>query len=255
MINNSKNFCILIFLLGIIIFSSSIVINYLVPSKFTSKPIGSKLISLNQSWETGQEHFSHPEIDITFSYPAHFRINTKLKYIDQNRNLIDQDSKLNYQKSSSEDQILKKSSYNYFFTFSTEHNPFNLIENKYQDEHYDYQELCSNNLSVWLKVYPNPNNLSLIELIKEIYAGEVYFPGGPTGFDFIRPNLIATDWPIEESYAFEGIFIEWWKKIIWFYYKNNVYEFNLSGGCNTGGSYSQEGEQLFDEIISSIKYL
>jgi hypothetical protein len=201
--------------------------------------------------------FSDPEINITFKYPKEFLDYTDFHYLPENKLLKDEEKlEEEFHQKYPEAKRLKPSYYWPFFDFDTNYgNLTSIFNQEMNQEILSYEQVCKSQIFVKMRAFYNPNNSSLYDVIEETNDYEIYFSGGPTAFDFIQDNLISSNWPKTNSYIFKVVMGETNYKEVWFDYHNNVFLFSLTGGCDTGGVYSSDAEQLFDEIINTIEFL
>ena len=117
---------------------------------------------------------------------------------------------------------------------------------------YDYSN-CENKLVILISKYANIENTNLLNFIKIIR--DEYPGGGRTeSFATYEKGLSKIDYPRPNSYMFTGVISENPVKEVFFEYGDAFYDFYLIGGCDTGGSYSKDGEAFFENILKNLKF-
>jgi hypothetical protein len=182
-----------------------------------SKQTVSKIIELSKIWEMGTQTYTNTRLDFTLEYPKILNV------------------------SSSEDKYLR-------ITFSTP----DVSMGSYQQPGFDYNSYDENAMRVIITKFPNENNLSLDEVLADIYKG-MGIDGKTQVIDTLRKDLKKTDFPIPGSLMHIGVLGESPSKRIYFSYKETVYEISLFGGNGTGQGYTKDAENIFDQMIESIK--
>ena len=188
--------------------------------------------------------FTNPDIDISFDYPIYFESQT-VDIKKENKDWADK-----YKN----DPSVKQPLYGSVFTarFFTPEISAEAVTNLPPGVE-NYSFVCDNNMRVSVSKYDNSEGLSLYDYIAKLnktYPGD----GVTESFDTYKKNLTQTSLPKASSYVFEGIIGENPVKEVYFTNKGSVYEFHLTGNCDTGGQYTKDADKIFQNILSSIKF-
>lgn len=196
------------------------------------------IIQLSTAWGLDTKTYSNPKIDISFQYPNSFAKN-EVDAVKENASF-----KQEYPE-------LKFAPYGDFFvSFYTPSPP---IEQR-QMTNFDWTSYEHNAMSLSVDAYNNTQNTSLEDFLKTHYSR--FGPDGKTPtYETLKENLKPSNSPTTKSYVFVGSLGENPQKIIFFSYKNKFYIFTLQGGTGTGQKYSADAEKIFDQVITSIKFL
>lgn len=196
------------------------------------------LVKLADAWNLGVKTFSDPKINITFDYPSYFQ--TRVLDIEKvNKEAKERADKYN-QKPYVYDQAFDAS-------FSTPE-----IDPVYYTG--DRQLRCDNTIGIGVTQYDNPQNMALYDFI-DYLDKHAFAQSGPAAMA-IRDKVTQSQLPKAGSYVYEAIYGEAGiTKIVFFTNKDKVYEFNLNGGCDLGDPYTQDGENVFDNMLKSVKFL
>ena len=192
-------------------------------------------ILLSNAWDEGENTFSDQDLGITFKYPKYF--DTGITDIPK----ANSEWAERYKNNPNVEQPLHSS--NFLAYFTTPHH-----------ELAQSQEFCDNKMYVSVEQFRNPTNLQLYDFIAQEYKSPLGTSSPTTWFDILKNNFTLSDTPQPGSYIYEGGFYENPTKIVFFTKDNAVYKFQMSGNCNTGGQYTQDAENVFDKMISTISF-
>ena len=196
------------------------------------------ILQLSTIWSLGTENYTNSKIDLSFQYPKSFSKN-EVDSIKENTSF-----KQKYPE-------IKSVPYGDFFvSFYTPQAP---IEER-QKSNFDWTSYDQNSMSLGVDAYNNTQNTSLDDFLKIHYAG-VGIDGKTPVYETLKKNLKPSSAPTTNSYVYVGSLGENPHKKVLFSYKDKFYIFNLQGGTGTGQQYSSDAEKIFDQVITSIKFL
>lgn len=182
--------------------------------------------NLSETWEGGLNTYTNPKMNISLKYPKSFS------------------------KTEEEEMPTYEGSAIFAVRLLTPQAP------KWElgKEDFDWTSYDKNQMSVYIEVFNNSNNLSIEDFIKNKF-NDIGIDGKTSTYVTLKKGLKETSSPKENSYVYEGILGENPIKKVMFAQKDKVYNLTLVGGTDTGAGYSDDAEQVFDRIISSIEFL
>ncbi|MCR4324654.1 MAG: hypothetical protein NUV69_03120 [Candidatus Curtissbacteria bacterium] len=111
-----------------------------------------------------------------------------------------------------------------------------------------------NSKNILINVYPNPQNIPLEEFLETVFT-QTGVDGKTPVISILKANLKQTQSPLPRSLVFVGTLGETPSKHVFSSQKGNVYEFILSSGIGSEIEYSAESEKIFDQMLSTFKFV
>ena len=203
------------------------------PSTETSPRARTKFVKLSEAWNQGTKTFTSSKINISFEYPSYFLID-EVDIEKENREWAE-----TYKNNPDVKQPRYTSSF---------------AANFHTNYAGDPRETCPNTMRVHVAQDDNRKNLTLYDFIADM--NKAYAGGGVTEtFETYKKNLFQSKVPKATSYVWIGDSAETPAKEVYFEHNGKVFLFILRGYCDTGGKYSKDAENVFDNMLKSIKFL
>ncbi|MFC1790037.1 hypothetical protein ACFLZP_00975 [Patescibacteria group bacterium] len=203
-----------------------------------------KLFLLSQAFKSGKKTYPDPELGIQFDYPDFFEAET-VNIPGSNRK---------YQKENNTSEIRFGKGVRFVATFYNPVPDYPTPGISYSDQS-SREKICQNRMKVVVNQYENKSRLSLYDFIRTLYDWKISSDDEEVVFSHYKDSLKPVDWPKPGSFLFDGVIYEGLDKEWFFQHKDSVYKFSLYGNCGLGSEFTPEMNQIFEEMVRSIRFL
>ncbi len=119
---------------------------------------------------------------------------------------------------------------------------------------FDFKNYSDNTVTIYVDVLKNPEALSIEDFMNKEYS-KLGIDGRTPVIQTLNRNIKSSSIPKENTLVYEGTGGgESPRKTYFFINQNNFYVVSMIGGTDTGASYTQDAEDLFDRIVESISF-